>query len=216
MRTLIAPFALLLLATPVWAAEAESPFTVTVEDIADGGPIPMKHALCEATPEGKSTEGENIRPAISWSGAPAETKSYALVVTDPDVPADFTDAGKDGKIVAADAKRQTFYHWALADIPAGTTNIAGGPGDKAPSFGAKATGSLSKYVKDATQYGGPCPPWNDERVHHYHFTVYALDVAKLALSANPTAHEVEAEAKKHALAEGEVVGTYTLNRTLMK
>lgn len=189
---------------------------VTVDGIEQNAAIPMKHALCEATPDGKSTEGENFRPTIEWSGAPEATKSYVVLVKDPDVPADFADAGKEGKRVAKDAPRQLFYHWALADIPAGTKSIAGGLAEEAPEIGTKATGSLGDYVEDAHNYGGPCPPWNDERVHRYHFNVYALDVAKLTLPADPTAKDVEAAMKGHVLAEGSVVGTYTLNRALMK
>ena len=195
-------------ATPAFALQ------ITVESIDHGKPIPEKHALCKPTEDGKSKGGENIRPTIRWSAVPKGTKSFAVVVTDPDVPADFTDAGKEGKVVPNDAKRQLFYHWALADIPASAREIAGSPAYKAPEFGIPASGSLGKYVDNPTQYGGPCPPWNDERIHHYHFTVYALDTATLSLPEAVTAAQVEALAKKHALANAAVTGTYTLNKKL--
>lgn len=202
-----------LVASTAWAAPAT--LNVKVDGIArNDDRIPAKYALCQPTADGKSKEGENRRPGIQWSGAPADTRSFAVVVKDPDVPADFSDAGKDGKVVQKDAKRQLFYHWALADIPAEVTKIPDDLSSKAPKFGVKATGSLEKYVADATQYGGPCPPWNDERIHHYHFTVYALDVDTLKLPMNPTAAQVEKAAEGHVLASGSVTGTYTLNPSL--
>jgi len=197
---------------------ATEPLRVEVENVSENGPIPEAHALCEATPKGKSTAGKNLRPTISWSGAPKETKSYAVIVSDPDVPADFTDAGKDGRVVKANAPRQMFYHWALVDIPAATQRIEGGKAELAPRFGVPALNDLGAYMPDARNYGGPCPPWNDQREHRYHFPVYALDVSSLNLPPKATAKQaVEAiEAGKHTISKGKVVGTYTLNAELRK
>lgn len=212
MRTLFLTLAAPgLMATPAYAA-----MHVTVEGITPGAPIPEKYALCKPTDDGKSKGGENLRPTISWKGAPNNTKAFAVIVTDPHVPADFADAGKEGKVIKNEAKRQLFYHWALGDIPAAVNEIPGGPSYAAPDVGVPASGSLEKYVDNPTQYGGPCPPWNDERVHQYHFTVYALDTETLELPSGATAAQVEAAAKKHALASGGVTGTYTLNKALRK
>lgn len=210
------PFATaLLLASTALAAGSPATLTVKVEGIeTNDARIPAQYALCQASDDGKSKGGDNVRPTISWGGAPASTQSYVVVVKDPDVPADFTDAGKEGKVVREDAKRQLFYHWALADIPASTHEIAGDHSYNAPDFGVKASGSLEKYVDDPTQYGGPCPPWNDERIHHYHFTVYALDVATLDLPASPTAAQLEKAVEGHVVGSGSVIGTYTLNPAL--
>jgi Raf kinase inhibitor-like YbhB/YbcL family protein len=188
--------------------------SVTVQGIRNQAPIPAQYALCKATDDGKSAPGENSRPSISWSGVPEGTKSLAVLITDPDVPADFTDAGKEGKTVAADAKRQLFYHWALADIPPDVTTIEGGDSEVAPLLGTRAIGSLGHYVKDAHNYGGPCPPWNDARVHHYHFAVYALAIPTLDLGEDATAADVAAAINGHVLASGEVVGTYSLNAAM--
>lgn len=203
MAALVAPF-----------AAAATNLQVKVEGIADQQPIPEKFALCQPDGKGKSKGGENVRPTITWGHAPEDTRAFAIVVTDPDVPADFTDAGKDGKVVKHDAKRQLFYHWALADIPSNITEIAGAPSHEAPALGKAASGSLAKYVDNPTQYGGPCPPWNDERVHHYTFTVYALNTSSLKLPDDATAAQVEAAAKKAAIASASVTGTYTLNSAL--
>ncbi len=208
------PILLAMASVGLLCAPAQAAMKVTVEGIADNAPIPEKYALCKPTEDGKSKGGENVRPTIGWSGAPAASKAFAVVVTDPDVPADFTDAGKAGKVVKANAKRQLFYHWALADIPVSAHEIPGGPSYKAPDMGVAASGSLGKYVDNPTQYGGPCPPWNDERLHHYHFTVYALKVPTLDLPPDPTAAQVEAAAKKNQLGSAAVTGTYSLNKAL--
>lgn len=180
---------------------------VTVEGITHGKPIPATFALCKATEDGKSEKGENFRPAINWSGAPKDTKSFVVTMFDPDVPADFSHAGKEGVTIAPDAKRQVFYHWGLADIPRKIKGLPGG--DREITIAMPAASDLAGYA-DVHEYGGPCPPWNDERLHHYHFEVRALDVRSLRLPENATAKQVRAAAIKHTLAKGEVVGTYTL------
>lgn len=212
MRPLLAALITGLLATPAFAA----PFTVEVDSITDGGPIPMKHAFCEATPEGKSTEGENLRPTIRWNTPPEGTRSLLVVVRDLDVPQDFTDAGKDGKVVKADAPRRLFYHWGLADVPPSTASIPGSPAKEAPKFGVALKTDMADYVKHPSNYGGPCPPWNDERLHRYEYIVYALGVETLKLPANATVADAEKAAAPDVLAEAKVTGTYTLNRALMQ
>lgn len=209
------PLLLTLLAAP--AAYATSPvlyLDVSAEPIVGGKPIPEKHALCIPTADGKSGPGENIRPTIRWGDAPAGTQSFAILVTDPDVPASFDDAGKEGRVVAAEAPRQLFYHWGAYNIPATATALEGGDATLPLSLGTEVPNSLGSYVKRPGQFGGPCPPWNDERLHHYHFRVIALDVPTLALSAAPTTAELAEAVKGHILAENEVVGTYTLNPKL--
>ena len=195
---------------------ADAPMKVMVEEVKAGKPIPERFALCKATDDGKSAKGENIRPTIRWEGAPKETQSFALIVADPDVPADFADAGKDGKILDADMPRQLFYHWALVDIPADATAIEGGNARKNPTIGKALKNDLAAYVPNPRQYGGPCPPWNDARLHHYYFTVYALDVPTLKLKPNATARDAVEALKAHTLRSGEVVGTYALNPALRR
>ena len=198
------------------ASYAVQPLSVTVEGIGANQPIPEQYALCKATPDGQSTPGQNMRPTISWGNAPKDTKSFAIVISDLDVPADFSKAGKQGQIIERDVPRKDFYHWALADIPPTITRIPGGDSANASDFGTPATNDLKSYLKDAHNYGGPCPPWNDARLHHYHFTVYALDVKTLNLPVGANAKDVVTTiaSGKHALSQNEVVGTYTLNKDL--
>jgi len=210
--------ALSLLAGPAFAASA--PLTVTLGGIENGQPIPEKFAYCAPDGNGKTKDGGNINPAISWSGAPEGTKSYAILVVDPDVPASFDNANKDGQTISDAFPRQNFYHWVLADIPPTFTTLPEGKDSSGMTKGGKPPGKTDYGINGKNDYSragmgmgggydGPCPPWNDERLHHYHFRVYALDVPSLALSAPITGPQVEKAMEGHILAMGEVVGTYT-------
>lgn len=162
---------------------------------------------------GKTTNSDNISPEISWSGAPAGTKSYAIVVVDPDVPAKFDDANKPGKTIDANFPRQNFYHWVLLNIPANINKIEEGKGKDA-KLGNTLVNDFASFIKDKPAqtflgYDGPCPPFNDARLHHYHFIVYALDVDSIAAAEFTTGREAISDIEKHALAKGELVGTYS-------
>ncbi len=194
---------------------------VSLGGIEHGKPIPVKYAYCMPDDAGKTKNGGNINPRIEWSGAPERTKSFALLVVDPDVPQSFELANKEGKSIPEDFPRRNFYHWVLVDIPAGVTSIAEAADSNGVTKGGKAAGKTAYGINGRNDYpgggyDGPCPPWNDERLHHYHFIVYALDVPSLNLSAGFGGKEAEAAMKGHILARGEVVGTYTNNPKLLK
>ena len=219
-----------------FAAQAAQPeLTVTVEGIAPGKAIPGEQAVCLPTPDGKSNAaGKNLRPTLSWSGAPEGTHSFAIFIMDPDVPADFADAGKEGKVIAKDAKRQDFFHYGVVNIPARMTDFPGSAVETKLGYTPLELTNdmgLNKYVPTPTAYGGPCPPWNDARVHSYHYIVLALDKdADAILNAppatdcnNPSCMTDSAKdtftrllSSKHVLAKGVVIGTYTLNPSQMK
>ncbi|MDE3017285.1 MAG: YbhB/YbcL family Raf kinase inhibitor-like protein [Pseudomonadota bacterium] len=193
-----------------------APLSVTLGGIENGKPINPKFAYCMQDGAGKTRNGGNINPAISWSGAPAGAKSYAVIAVDPDVPANFEPANKEGRTIAADFPRRDFYHWVLVDIPPTITRIDEGQDSKGTA--TKPTGKLAYGVSGHNDYGvseggynGPCPPWNDARLHHYHFRVYALDVPSLNLPAAFGGREAESAMQGHILAQGETVGTYTNN-----
>ena len=124
-------------------------------------------------------DGQNQSPALRWSGPPARTKSLALVMDDP-------DAGSD-----------PYHHWGIYDLPASARSIAAGasPGKQAMNDGREMG------------YTGPCPPKGDAP-HHYHFKLYALDVAELQVPAAARIDTVEAEAKRHAVGKAELTATY--------
>jgi len=200
----------LSLAAPAWA---EGGMEVTVDAINDQGRIAKQFALCIATLDGKSTKGENPRPTVIWTDGPAATQSYAIVVSDPDVPADLSIANQDDLLIAEDMPRQTFYHWVQFNIANDVRELPGG--EKPPGFGRAAANDVSRGT-DVYDYGGPCPPWNDAQRHRYYFTVHALDVAKLRPAENATARDIVAEIEQHSIAQGETMGTYTLNPKLRK
>jgi len=204
-----------------WAATSGS-LTVTVTGLAPGGVIPQVHAFCVPDGRGHATDGPNVSPAISWSAGPAGTASYAIVTRDADVPSVFTNANQEGKMLAADLRRVDFYHWVLVDIPATAKELPLGADSNGVVANGKPLGPTNFGVRGANSftpgvhggYDGPCPPWNDERVHHYHFTVYALDVARLGVSGNFSGPDALRAMRGHILASGEVVGVYSLNPTV--
>lgn len=200
------------------AAFASEPFQLHVERLSEGKSIETHYALCKPTTDGKSVPGKNLRPRIRWSGSPEGTKSFAVIMHDTEVPQDFTNAGVAGTVIAADAPRQNFYHWGIVNIPADVNEIPGSHQRRDVHIGTPLTNDLGAYMKDPKTYGGPCPPWNDARVHRYHFTLYALDVEALDIPADATAKTIatQLESGTHVVSKTRVSGTYTLNQRLRK
>lgn len=201
---------------------------VTIDGWQDGAPIPGTFAFGVPAADGPMTFGPNRNPRISWSGAPQGTKSYAILCHDPDVPSVADDVNKEGVSIPESLPRVDFYHWVLVDIPPTTTDIAEAAlcdgvtvGGKAPGPSAFGVAGLNDYTGflagsddlkgDYGGYDGPCPPWNDLRLHHYFFTVYALDVASLGLTGRFGGADALAAMDGHVLAKGAWTGTYTLN-----
>lgn len=223
MKRMLIPATATLFASSALAAEPAS-LTVTVSGIEDGGMIPEKYAYCVPDAKNKTKGGSNINPGISWSAGPAGTKSYALIVVDSEVPTVFTDANQEGKTIATDLPRRDFYHWVLVDIPVTTTKITEGQDSKdlqpagkvgKTPYGTNGRNDYSKNQQVIGGYAGPCPPWNDERMHRYHFQVYALDVATLGLPEDSDGTRAMQAIAPHILAKGEVTGLYTQNPKLL-
>ena len=204
---------------------------LTIEGWDNGAPIPSKFAFGKIPTEGRFELGGNINPTISWSNAPEGTKSFALICHDPDVPSSGEDVNIEGKTVPENLPRVDFYHWVLINIPASITAIGEGVASSGVTPKGKASGpkpygdaGLNSYTDwfagDAdmggnyADYDGPCPPWNDSIIHHYHFTVYALDTDKLTLPQPFDGPDALAAIKSHILAKDSYVGTYTMNRDL--
>lgn len=209
------------LAPSLPAAHAETTLNVTVDHFRPGGVIPPLYAFCVPAATGHTAAGHNVSPAISWSRGPSGTASYAIVVVDLDVPAVFTDANRERRIIPASLKRRPWYHWVLVDIPPSITSLPEGADSKdgtAKPAGPTANGvrGLNDYGDGRAGYDGPCPPWNDAIVHHYHFRVYALNVARLSLPGNFTPADALRVSQPHVLAWGEAVGLYTQNPDVAK
>jgi Raf kinase inhibitor-like YbhB/YbcL family protein len=202
---------------------------LTSASFTDGGAIPAEFAFCAQDAKQHATLSANRNPALAWSGAPAGTKSFAIVCHDPDVPSKGDDVNKEGRIVPRSLARVDFFHWVIVDLPASLAGVKAGefsssvtprgkPGPAAPHGARQGVNSYTGWFasdKDMSGeyrgYDGPCPPWNDEVPHRYVFTVYALDVARLAVDGAFDGPAVRKAVEGHVLAEAAITGRYTLN-----
>ena len=206
---------------------AQDRLRVKIGDLDRFEHLPDRAAFC---PPASSTT-KDVSPAIEWSPGPTGTQSYALLMTDPDVPKDFSQINKPGVVIAAAAPRIPAYHWVLDDIPVAITSLASGiEGDGLAPHGKPVgvtghgrrganiyTTFLASNAEMSGTYGGydgPCPPVNDERPHRYVVQVFALDIRSLGLSGPFDGSSVERAMRSHVLAEGEAVATYALNPNL--
>jgi Raf kinase inhibitor-like YbhB/YbcL family protein len=147
---------------------------LTSPSFRDGETVPVRHTC----------DGEDLSPALRWSGAPVETRTFALVCDDPDAP------------------RGTWVHWLIWNLPADTIELSEGmpPRPELPSGarqGLNDGGDLG--------YGGPCPP--PGKPHRYFFSLYALGSA-LNLPPGINRSDLEAAMEGHILARGVIMGTY--------
>jgi hypothetical protein len=153
------------------------PLTLSSQAFAPNGDIPSRHTC----------EGEDSSPPLAWSGAPPGTKSFVLIVDDPDAP--------DPK-----APRMTWVHWVLYNLPATAQGLPLGATSRTLPAGTRE--GLNDWKR--TGYGGPCPPIGR---HRYFHKLYALD-SVLPDLGTPTKAELERAMKKHVLAQAELIGTY--------
>ena len=206
--------------------------TVTAEGIDSDGYINPDYAFCINAAKGHVKEGNDKSIGLNWSKIDG-AKSYAIIAVDPDVPTKFDDAGKEGKTISAKLPRRNFYHWVLFDIPSTKTMIPAladsqaivkhGKSQIETPYGVRGVNDYAPYFANNPErkgiyagYDGPCPPWNDELIHNYHFEVFALNVESLGLSGEVNGEKAVAEIAKHIIAQGEVIGKYTLNPNLVK
>ncbi len=186
-------------------------------------------AFAEHDPASHVRLAGNRNPHLAWSGVPEGTRSFALLCWDPDVPSEGSKVNREGVTVPLDLPRVDFFHWVVADLPADLREIAEGshaggvtargkPAGATPSGGVHGLNDYTGwFAGDADMegqyfgYDGPCPPWNDERVHGYRFGVFALDVPTLGLSGAFTGHDVRAAMAGHVLASARIVGLYTID-----
>ena len=202
---------------------------ITSPSFQNNGRIPAEFAFGAPDPKTHVTLSKNRNPELSWSDVPAGTKSFAVICHDYDVPSKGDDVNQEGRTVPASLPRVDFYHWVLVDLPAGITSIKAGefsdgvtPRGKGGPVGPRGTRQgINDYTAwfagdkdmggDYFGYDGPCPPWNDTILHHYVFTVYALDVEKCPVCGKFTGADVLAAIKGHVLGEAKLSGVYSLN-----
>ena len=150
------------------------PLTITSPAFKHGEVIPTRH----------TRDGDNLSPPLEWRDAPPETKSFVLIVEDPDAPSG------------------TFRHWALYNIPAGITGLQEGVSGQGPSGAGEGVNGFRN-----TRYDGPQPP-KGHGPHHYHFRLAALDAERLDMPASAKAEDIWAKAQPHIIAEAEMIGVY--------
>jgi Raf kinase inhibitor-like YbhB/YbcL family protein len=149
---------------------AEMGFTLSRSAFRRGGPIPASHT-CDAT---------DTSPELHWSHAPPDTRSFVLIMDDPDAPSG------------------TFTHWVLFGIPVSVGNISA----KEASVGIPGRNDFHREG-----YAGPCPPPRRGE-HRYFFRLHALDVPSLGLPRGATRWEVEKAMRGHILDGTELMGLY--------
>jgi len=162
------------------AQRGDAPMAITVTSTAfkAGGVIPKKH----------TGEGDDVSPALAWSGVPKNAKEQVLICDDPDAP-----------------RADPWVHWVLYTLPPETAELPEGvSADETLSIPKGAVQGFNDFKK--VGYNGPMPP-RGHGTHHYHFKLYALDAA-LKLPPKQTKKDVLAAMKGHILAEGELIGSY--------
>jgi Raf kinase inhibitor-like YbhB/YbcL family protein len=153
--------------SPPSASEPEeTDMQLTSSAFEEGERIPAEH----------SCDGDDVSPPLAWSQAPEGTEAFVLIVEDPDA--------------------RDFVHWVLTDIPADTTEIPAGQGDRIGQPGANDFGR--------TGWGGPCPPSGE---HRYVFTLYAVSQA-VAVGDGAAAADAREAMSGHILGEAQLTGHY--------
>ncbi len=222
-----------LMSMPKLAPAGSHRMRVRVDAIKYGHAVPSEYAFCAADGHGTSTAAADKSPSISWSKGPAGTKSYAVIVYDTDSPAEHREwMNQKDHMLTRSVKRKIFFHMVLVDIPANVTalpedaassgRVIHGKPAEAIKVGVSGTNSFTQAfaaneaLKGAYHgYDGPCSPWNDENTHHYHFTVYALNVPSLGLSGDFGGEAAVAAMKGKVLAQGQLLGVYSTNPKVM-
>jgi Raf kinase inhibitor-like YbhB/YbcL family protein len=177
------PFALTAIPAMLLALSAQAAnFTLQSEELQSG------RFANEQVFSGFGCTGGNVSPHLKWSGAPAGTKSFVVTIYDPDAP---TGSG--------------WWHWVVANLPAGTSELAKGAGNSAGKLPAGAIQLKTDYGQPG--YGGPCPPVGHPP-HRYQITVNALKVEKLDLGPDATPALVGYMANANSLGKATLTATY--------
>lgn len=134
----------------------------------------------QSIPKQFSCQGQNISPSLSWQGAPPETRSFVLIMDDPDAP------------------NGTWTHWVLFNIPAGVSSLS----ENIQNLPAGTLQGLNSWGK--TGYGGPCPPRGQ---HRYIFKLFALDTV-LNLQSGADQNSIETAMKNHVIGQATLMGKY--------
>jgi len=170
-----AAFAAVITASPAHNPRRHSmSFVLETKAFPKSGEIPARYTC----------SGDDVSPALSWSGAPQNTKSFALIVDDPDAPSG------------------TFTHWLVYELPAATHQL---PESVSKTDDLSGGGRQGRNDFRRVGYGGPCPP--PGKAHRYFFKLYALNAA-LNLPAGASRQDLEAAMRGHVIAQAERMGKF--------
>lgn len=194
----------------------------------DGDFLPIQYAFGKRSAEGQIDLSDNRNPHLAWSDLPPGTGSIAILCIDSDVPTKPDDVNQVGRVVPAELPRTDFSHWVLIDLAPDATvaegafcdgvTAKGKDGPEGPQGSRQGINDYTGWFAsdpemagDYYGYDGACPPFNDSIVHHYRFTVYALDVDRLGMEGKFAAGDVQAAMEGHVLDEASMVAKYTIN-----
>lgn len=198
------------------------------DSIESGARIPEAHAFCRYAGGAGADLSKNVSPHLAWSDLPEGTRSLALVLHDPDVPSRPDDVNQEGRTVPMDLPRVPFYHWLVVDLAPEAGELAEGefstgvtPRGKDGPEGPRGTRvGVNDYTgwfegdeaMAGTYFGydGPCPPWNDALLHHYHFTLYALDVVRAPVEGAFRGPQLLEALEGHVLGSASFMATYAV------
>lgn len=171
MRLWIISFLIAITCSATWAAPAPT-FALDTNAFLNEGIMPVLYTC----------DGKDISPQLSWSDAPKNAKSYALILIDKDAP------------------QSNFYHWVIFNLPTKTAQL-----DEALSKPPAGT-VMGQNSFGNSRYNGPCPPKGT--THNYVFTLYALD-GTLALDAKANGDTVMEAMKNHIVGQTQLIGVYS-------
>ncbi|MDO8733334.1 MAG: YbhB/YbcL family Raf kinase inhibitor-like protein [Actinomycetota bacterium] len=169
---------------PFWRLPEVPSFSVTSVNLREGEPLAEAHMSGIFDVPG----GQDSSPQLSWSGAPVETKSYAVTMYDPDAP---TMSG--------------FWHWAVAGIPSTVTSLAQGAGDEGGA-GLPATAIQLRNDAGSPRFLGAAPP-GGHGSHRYFITVHALDTHDIEVDADTSPALLGFKMSFHILGRATLMGT---------
>jgi Raf kinase inhibitor-like YbhB/YbcL family protein len=205
---------------------------LTSQSWGNGERIPSHFAAGKLDAAGVAF-ADNVNPHLAWTDVPAGAKSLVLICHDFDVPSKGDDVNKPDREIPSDLPRVDFFHWVLVDLPPTLHEIAEGefsrgftargkPGPAAPHGARQGLNDYTGWFAGNAEmagnyhgYDGPFPPFNDSLVHHYVFTLYALNLARLPLEGVFTGQQVRDAMAGHVMDAATYSGTYTLNRRLL-
>ena len=197
------------------------------DSVSDGGRLREEYAFLKPHNTAHAELGKNRNPHFAWGEMPEGTKSLVMIMHDADAPTSRDFVNKVGKVVPYDYPRTEFYHWAVVDLDTKTfiqpgefskeVTVHGKPSQVGPRGTRVAINDFTEWYKgnpkmEGTYFGydGPAPPWNDEKLHTYVFTLYALKEKKFPIEGDFTAKDVLNAMSGIMLDKCSLKGTYSL------